>query len=112
MYSAEHRFTNLLNDRLFVPLAVCKVEVLYVDRQGASFPIGCLPQIARLSSGTKGGRRQADSSTSRPERIGVSGINATTAGKYIKFLILVQKHIFKLSFLRKILDFAVFCLYI
>ena len=58
--------------------------VLYVDRQGASFPIGSLPRIVRLSSGTKGGRRQADSSTSRPDFIGVGGIYATTAVKYIK----------------------------
>jgi hypothetical protein len=37
---AEHRFTNLLNDRLFVPLAFYKVEVLYVDSQGAGSPQG------------------------------------------------------------------------
>ena len=67
MYSVEHQFTNLLKDRLIIPRKI--VGVLYVDRQGASFPIGCLPRIARLSSGTKGGRRQADSGTTCPEQI-------------------------------------------
>ena len=67
MYSVEHLFTNLLKDRLIIPRKI--VGVLYVDRQGASFPIGCLPRIARLSSGTKGGRRQADSGTTCPNRI-------------------------------------------
>ena len=68
MYSVEHRFTNLLMTDSCSHLLLA-VGVLYVDRQGASFPIGCLPRIARLSSGTKGGRRQADSGTTCSERM-------------------------------------------
>jgi len=68
MYSVEHLFTNLLKDRLIIPRKI--VGVLYVDRQGASFPIGCmLPRIFRLSSETKGGRRQADSGTTCPNSV-------------------------------------------
>ena len=35
---AEHRFTNLLNDRLIIPRIL--VGVLYVDSQGAGSPQG------------------------------------------------------------------------
>ena len=66
MYSAEHRFTNLLNDRLFVPLAICIVEVLYVDSQGAGSPQGNCRDSKRVKA-CEGQRPQADSSTSRPE---------------------------------------------
>ena len=63
-------FANLLRHVFTSVKNFAWQTVLYVDRQGASFPIGCmLPQIARLSSVAKGGRRQADSGTTYPERI-------------------------------------------
>ena len=46
-------------------MAVCPLIVFFDDYIGV-----------RLSSGTKGGRRQADSGTFRPEFIGVDGIKA------------------------------------
>ena len=63
MYSAEHRFTNLLNDRLMIPH---DVGVLYVDSQGAGSPQGNCRDSKRVKA-CEGQRPQADSSTSRPE---------------------------------------------
>ena len=51
---AEHRFTNLLNDRLMIPLAVCKVGVLYVKRNGAVLPQRSCFRFAVLSSLQRG----------------------------------------------------------
>ena len=67
MYSAEHRFTNLLNDRLFVPLAVCKVGCSTLITMGPISPQGLYQPIYRFVKTAKGLLRQADSSTSRPE---------------------------------------------
>lgn len=51
MYSAEHRFTNLLNDRLMIPHVVWGGG-LYVDHNGAYIPTGALP--IKLSTGLVG----------------------------------------------------------
>ena len=78
---AEHRFTNLLNDRLMIPHVVGGGSTLIT--MGPISPQGLYQSNCQLVLSAKRLLRQADSSTSRPEFIGVGGIYATTGGKYI-----------------------------
>lgn len=78
---AEHRFTNLLNDRLMIPHVVWGGSTLIT--MGPISPQGLYQSNCQLVLSAKRLLRQADSSTSRPEFIGVGGIYATTGGKYI-----------------------------
>ena len=84
MYSAEHRFTNLLMTDWLFHLQFAKWRCSTLIAKGPFSPQGNCHDSKRVKA-SEGRRPQADSSTSRPEFIGVSGIYATT-DKYTKRL--------------------------